>query len=417
MNVMLSRSELINKLKVILSLYQKSERIREAILNFTPEDNYERKFEVPVFPGKYNNNEERKQWEKLITHEEKNAVETMKLAYERIYKPKEPQKPMIESRPAKETPLTDELKQKKGWQALLAVFIAICSLISGGLFSGEFLTVFINAIIIVTSGIVLFLFYSKLNKAKVADEKLSNDAIAEYEQKINKQNEIYQRKLEEYESSIERYESSKSTFINSYIVWRDKYLKHLREEREIQNQLESDKEIEANRIYQEKYIPAKIQLENANDLISDEYLPVLHIIINLLESNRADGLKEAINLYEEIAYRERQLKLQREAEEQRRYEEERRRQDEERRLQEEIKLRRQQERQQRYDEEKRKREEAERQAREDKEREERERKAAWDAKKEAERKCHWCTNWNKCGMKRNPPLNCTGFQPGNTHQI
>lgn len=224
-------------------------------------------------------------------------------------------------------------------------------------------------------------------------------------------------KIKEYESECTSYKLRRQDFLDAYSEWREDYIKHLREEEGIEEKLEEDRTREIRKIYDTQYVPAKDKLDACNDLITEEYLPVLDFIIDLIKSKRADDLKEAINLYEEIVYRERQLKLQREKEEQRRREEEIRRADEERRHREDMKLREDQERQRRYDEEQRQRKEDERQARENKEREIREKQAARDAMMEAQRKCHWCKNWTSGGLRRNPPLNCTGFRPGSTHQI
>ena len=223
-------------------------------------------------------------------------------------------------------------------------------------------------------------------------------------------------------------------FLEEYKAWREIYIKRVKEEAKIEKQLAADRKAAVEKIYQERYIPAEAALSAENDLVSEDYLPVLNVLIDLLRSGRADGLKEAINLYEELVYRERQLQLQREQEEQRRYEEQQRREDEERRYREDMKFRQEQEyqrqreeQQRRSDEERRHREdmrarEAQERSRQlaEKERIRKEEYRAHMDKIEQERKqrnagqaqCRACAHAGRCNISiHNNAPTCTGFTP------
>ena len=220
--------------------------------------------------------------------------------------------------------------------------------------------------------------------------------------------------------------------MKDYQAWREIYIQSVNEEAYILDKLEADRVSAVKKIYEERYTPAVAALNETNDLITDEYLPVLNVIIDLLKSGRADDLKEAINLFEDIVYRERQLALEREKEEQRRLEEEQRRRDEERRHREDMQFRKDQERQ-RQREEERRQQDAERRHREEmdqRERQERDRqneerrradeerrradRAELDRKQEEERntrdQCNRCAQNSHCSMAFRRP-NCASFRP------
>lgn len=82
--------------------------------------------------------------------------------------------------------------------------------------------------------------------------------------------------------------------------------------------LKKNKEIDRKKIeteYREKI--AKIEDDYPDEYIGEKYYPDLDEIIELIKSGRADTIKEAINLFEEIKYKERQLEIQREEAEER----------------------------------------------------------------------------------------------------
>ena len=407
------KNELITKLEEISTLYANTVAIQSQMDDFTPEDHYDRQVVVPQFPGEYKSEKERNAWQELIGHDEEDAVQIMDMAYERVHCPKEPAKPNIGKRPENTHDTANALKKKLGCLPIVAAFVAVCSLISGGLFSGEAGTIIGNLVIIGACAVAVLFFLKKYKSAQQADEEVTKVMIKNYDESKREAEEKYEQDMNIYQTERTAYILSKGDFLEEYTAWREIYLDHLREEAEIEEKLEADRIAGVNRIYEEQYVPAQKKLEESNDLITAEYLPVLHIIIELIKSGRADDLKEAVNLYEELIYRERQLQLQREQEEQRRYEEEQRRRDEERRYQEEKQFREDQERQRRYDAEQQRREE-ERRA---KDREKQEWEAASRAEREAKSRCHWCKKYHSCGIRHNPPLNCTAFDPSNTHTI
>ena len=407
------KNELITKLEEISALYANTVAIQSQMDDFTPEDHYDRQVVVPQFPGEYKSEKERNAWKELIGHDEEDAVQIMDMAYERVHCPKEPAKPNIGKRPENTHDTANALKKKLGCLPIVAAFVAVCSLISGGLFSGEAGTIIGNLVIIGACAVAVLFFLKKYKSAQQADEEVTKVMIKNYDESKQEAEEKYEQDMNIYQTERTAYILSKGDFLEEYTAWREIYLDHLREEAEIEEKLEADRIAGVNRIYEEQYVPAQKKLEESNDLITAEYLPVLHIIIELIKSGRADDLKEAVNLYEELVYRERQLQLQREQEEQRRYEEEQRRRDEERRYQEEKQFREDQERQRRYDAEQQRREE-ERRA---KDREKQEWEAASRAEREAKSRCHWCKKYHSCGIRHNPPLNCTAFDPSNTHTI
>lgn len=428
------KNELIARLEEISALYANTVAIQSQMDDFTPEDHYARQIVVPQFPGEYKSEKERSAWLELIGHDEEDAVQIMDMAYERVHCPKEPVKPNMGNRPENTHDTANALKKKLGCLPTVAAFVAVCSLISGGLFSGEAATIIGNLVIIAACAVAVLFFLKKYKSAQQADEEVTKVMIKNYDENKQEAEEKYEQDMNIYQTERTAYILSKGDFLEEYTAWREVYLDHLREEAEIEEKLEADRVAGVSRIYEEQYVPAQKKLEECNDLITAEYLPVLHIIIELIKSGRADDLKEAINLYEEMVYRERQLQLQREQEEQRRREEEQRRQDEERRHREEMKFREDQERQRRYEEEKRRSDE-ERRHREDmrareaearsREVQERERirkeqykehmnrveqeRAQWNA---AQNQCQACAHAGRCNMKvYNKTPTCTGFTP------
>lgn len=427
-----SKHELIKKLETISDLRDKALLIKNKMINFIPVDAYERVIKVPVFPGEYEDNEECEVLEGAVEHEDEDALEQMAEVYDRLYCPKEPCKPDIGSRPAHDTPLTNEYKKKRAPIVFVVGFIAICSLISGGLFSGDFLTIIINIVILAVCGFVILSFYKKINELKIADEEVTKLSIEGYECNKKEKEQKYEKDIREYKTLMNSYKLLKADFLEEYAKWRGLYLKSVEEEAEIEEKLEADRVAMVKKIEDEEFIPALNELAEFNNLITNEYLPAIDVIIDLLKSGRADNLKEAINLYEDIVYRERQLQLQREQEEQRRYEEELRRQDEERRYQEEKQFREHQEwerkqeakeraraEEQRHREEmaQRERQERDRRYEEDKKRQEQRRR---DERAELERKykedtatnrqCNTCKLCGNCSMAFRRP-NCASYKP------
>lgn len=410
----LTKEELVKKLEKISMLYDKVLSIKEKMEEFEPEDNYERKVNVPNFPGEYKSDYDkqvREVFENELDHTADEAIEYMSSCYDKAYhpqKPKEPPKPQFNDSYAAET----KNKQAK-YRNLSNIGLGVAIFfILGIIFSGINTPESIPAMLVIAGiGAACFVIgKSSLKKEKEAEAKLEASAKQEYSKVLADIDKEYQEVLKGYENEVETYKLRRQAFLDEYASWREIYLKNVAEENEIYQKLEEDQLAAVAKIKADEFTPALDELNGTNDLITAEYLPAIDTIINLLKSGRADDIKEAINVYEEIVYRERQLQLQREQEAQRR-------QDEERRHKEDMAHREAAERQRRYDEQERERREDERRAKEDKERAERERKAENDAKAEASRRCHWCKNYHSCSLRVKPPLNCSAFDPDITHHI
>lgn len=429
----LSKEDLIRKLEKISVLYDKSMSIQLKMDDFIPEDNYERKILVPDFPSTYVNDADIQELEESIDHSDEDALEQMGEVYDRHYAPLKPEEPKIKNFEYSDSSESRNKQSKFGCLSYLAAGISAFFLLSLilGTADGAESTITIIAII----AAALFIVFRVVLKTEIKNNEIKKaDALSLYTAKKEEILVDYQEKIKLYESDCVSYKLRKSDFLDEYVEWRKIYLEGLEEEFEIEEKLEADRIAAVEKINNEEFIPAVNDLAEFNDIVSTEYLSVIDTIIDLLKSSRADDLKEAINLYEDIVYRERQLQLQKEQEEQRRYEEECRRLDEERRHREEMEFREEQEKQRRREEERRE-QEAERRHREDmqarkteernREIRERERIRSEELKqarikREEENKlhsaakaqCQACAHAGKCSMTvYNKTPNCTGFTP------
>lgn len=434
-NESLPKNDLINRLKEINALYLNALNIKLKMDDFEPEDTYIRNVVVPSFPGEG----EAKAFEDAIDHSEGNAIEKMSRLYKSHYYPEKPAEPKIN--PFKE-PKDVELSKKQAVNSLVSkIAIVIAALFILGnlqnIFDGGFIlseALFTLGVPIV--GIFLFFYFKKRSNAVKAEiQKNYDKALEEYNKEKDTVQQQYDNELKDFEEKCQNYEIKHNDFLNAYSEWRKIYIQHLNEEAEIEEKLEADRVAAVNKLAEEEYAPAVEKLFENNDLIANEYLPSLETITHLLASNRADNLKEALNLFEDIMYRERQLELQREQENQRIYEEELHRKDEERRYQEEKEFREQQEWNRRQEELERQRQ-AERHYREEKEFRERqeqsrqqeergrqrleERRYRDEEKARAEqrrqqdratqRQCNTCALVGHCSVAFTRP-NCASFRP------
>ena len=426
------KNELIAKLEEISVKYADVVAIKSEMDAFTPEDHYERKVPLLTFPGKYKTNEERDRLLKAIDHREDDAVAQMETAYKRIFEPRKPSAPQIKS--FKEPDATSgETEQVSKYGCLATAGAAI-----GGLFALSIIATLGNGIsfvpvAIAVIGTLLFVF-GRNKKKRIKEEllKRKNDALVAYNQEKAALQEDYKVKMQAYEEAAEAYKRNLQQFLEEYIQWRETFLKRVQEEINITQKLEKDRKAGIQKIFEEEYLPAEVALNEANNLVTEEYLPVLDIIIDLLRSGRADDLKEAINLYEDIVYRERQLALEREKEAQRQREEQQRRKDEERRYREDMQFRKDQERQRQREEEQRKkdaerrhREEMDQRERQERDRQLEERRRADEERRRADRaeldrkqkedrdtsdQCNRCAQVSHCSMAFRRP-NCASFRP------
>jgi len=428
----LSGTELIRKLETISGLYHRAKGIQYKMDHFEPEDNYERTVNIPIFPGNYKDEAERTAWERSIDHEANQAIDVAAAVYKRAYEPKKPQKPTFGTCPTNENKYATENKQKLGCLPIVAGFIAVCSLISGGLFAGDSGTVIGNIVILIACAAVAAFFFLRSSKAKQADEEATRTAIEAYERDKSEKEAKYAQDMQSYQAAMNDFNEESRAFVRAYTEWRGIYLESRREEEDIAEKLEEDRQAAVNAINKEEMLPVLQELSDTNDLVSMNYLPVLETLIDLLKDGRADDLKEAINLYEDIVYRERQLELEREKEEQRRWEEEQRRRDEERHHKEQMKFQQDQERQRQREEERRQqdaerrhREEMDQRDRQERDRQNEERRRADEERRRAERaeldrkqkedretrdQCNRCAQAGHCSMAFRRP-NCASFRP------
>ena len=429
-----SKNELIEKLESISTLYNKAASIREKMDEYVPEDDYEREIEVPEFPGEYESADEREEWEELIDHTDDDAIDQMTDEYNRAFAPKKPTQPKIEEFKYKTDSSTKNKQEKFGCFSSIAAGIAIFFLLGSVVGVDDSSTLPTIYAIVAIAAAAFILFKYKANQIKKSESENEAIALAAYNENVNSIKSDYNNELKLYEDEYAAYKLKLDAFLTEYSDWREIYLQSVEEECAIADKLEEDRLTAVSKIKEEELMPILEKLAEVNDLLSTEYLSAADDIIDLLKSNRADDLKEAINLYEDIQYRERQLQLQREQEEQRRYEEECRRQDEERRHREEMKFREEQEDRRRRDEEKHRAEEERRHREETKAREaealhqqylEKERLRKEQNKREAEERekndklykaakhqCGACAHYSHCSMSvYNRTPNCTGFTP------
>lgn len=406
------KKSLITKLDQISALYKTTLSIKDKTARFTPKDNYKRMVDLPPFPGEYKSEEEREAWKKSMDHCVDNAIESMDYIYDRVCKPKEPEKPNPGNCPVNENALVNELKKKEGWKVLVSGFVALCALISGGLFSGDALTVILNLVILGACGAVLFLFYKKLQSKKKADEEVTRIAVEAYEKNKSEAEEKYEQDMGAYKTAMNSHKFKKADFMEKYAEWRKVYLAHVKEEEEIAEMLEADRAAEVKKIFEEEYLPAENKLKAFNDLVSENYLPVLDDIIALLKTGRADDLKEAVNLYEDLCYREKQLQLEREKEEQRKHEAALKREAEERHHREQMDFQKEQERQRAREIKNQQDLERKRLDEEKRHNLANERQKETEAKASRQKRCSFCAHFSTCRMRDfESAYNCTGFTP------
>lgn len=434
----LSRSELIAKLENIVDLRNKAAAIKIRMDNYEPEDNYERTVDVPVFPAECNNEYDKEVCKILVEdvdHTADDAIERMGKCYDAAYHPKKPADPQ---KPAYKGANTSDIEGKKSKMGCFSyIALGVCIFFALGSIVGvDESTADTRPTILIIAALGLIAFFAlkfyikKLDAQKVAKEV---QAKAQYDKEIAEINANYNNMIKAYEGECEAYNVKRQGFLDEYAEWRKIYIKAVDEEDEISEKLEAERQAAVDKIESEEFMPALNEFMQANDIISDDYLTSMDSILDLLKSGRADDLKEAINLYEDIVYREKQLELEREKEEQRKYEEDLRRQDEERRYQEDKQFREEQERnrreevarqerdaERRHQEELKQRDQQERDRRQAEEKrfaEERRRQEQAESERrrqldsDAFERCRRCIHAGRCSLLGSARHNCTGFTP------
>jgi len=400
-------SSLISKLERISQLYDKVMSITHKIKVFQPQDNYERKIIVPPFPGEYKDNSEREKLKNSINHTSKNAAEDAAKKFSKLFAPRKPNRPSKDKFYEHHDEKAEKTQKRVG--CFSYVFLAICivfilNIIGYRESSPEVINIMLNCAYVSGGLFVLFFLIKRFSKFKVGlanKEKKKN-----YDKKESDKIDTYEGKMDAYNKKMKVFEVVLSEFSEQYAKWRLIYLEHLKEEKEIAAKLEKDKIDGKERIRQQELIPAENSLNNTNDIVPEQYLSALDEIIELLQSARADSLKEAINLYEEILYREKELELQREIEQQRRYEEQQRRDNEERRYREEKRFREEQEDHRRREADQQLRI-AEQQRRDEERRYREEQRAS-----KGVMRCGHCAHYSDCKVRRTSgAYNCPGFTP------
>lgn len=409
----LTGTKLIQKLETISNLYHRAISIQYKMDHFKPVDHYERTIKVPIFPGNYKDEAERINLQKSIDHKSNQAIDIATAAYKHAYEPKEPKKPKFGTCPSNENKYAKDNIKKLGWLPIVAGFLAIGSLSAH------------NIVLLIVCVAAEGFFFLRSSKAKQADEAATRTAVEAYEQDKQDKEAKYAQDMQSYQAAMNVFNEASRAFVRDYTEWRDIYIESCREEEVIAEKLEEDRQVSVNTINKEEMLPVMQELIDINNLVSTNYLPVLDTLIELLKDGRADDLKEAINLYEDIVYRERQLELDREKEEQRR-------RDEERHHREQMKLQQDQERQRQREEERRQRdaerrhkEEMDQRDRQERDRQNEERRRADEERRRADRaeldrkqkenrdirdQCNRCAQVSRCSMSFRR-ANCASFRP------
>lgn len=409
----LAQNELIGKLEKISGLYKATVAIQSEMDEFVPEDHYKREVIVPAFPGDFQTEEERAVWTDRLDHTGAEAPEVAEQAHRKFYGPKKPEKPKIKEF---EKPENRELQKKQakfGNLSKLSAGVAIFFFLGTLLNLNDEYSVLPTLIIITVLAAAAFLFFGYMvKKLKAEEAKKEAEALAAYNRQKEEIMAEYAKKMKVYEGECAEYEVTLKSFLEDYLAWREIFIQSVKEEAQIAEKLEADRKAAVEKIYEEQYLPAEAALNECNDLVSEEYLPNLKVIIDLLKSKRADNLKEAINLYEDIVYRERQLEQERQAEENRQREAQQQMQMQAQQHAEQMKFQQEQERQRKYEAEQQLRMQEQHHKDEMKKQEERLRQEKEAFKASRQKRCDNCIHKSNCRVRfTEGAYNCAGFRP------
>ena len=400
------KNQLIEKLEAISILRDKALSIKDKMNNFVPEDNYERKIVVPAFPEGLN-------WEKVINHSKNDATEKIANQYDSHYAPKKPEQPKIKDFEYIESSEYTSKQSKLGCISYAAAGIGAFFLLSLIIGSAEGAVGTIIVITLIAAAVFALLRY-KIYTEKNAEAKKKAVALNEYNIRKDELWKDYNEKGKRYETELVSYEAKKKAFLVKYADWRKIYLESDAEENDISTKLEADRVAAVEKINTEEFQPVLQDLAVLNDIVTVDYLAAVDIFVDLLKSGRADDLKEAINLYEEMLYRERQLQFEKEKEEQRRYEEAKKQEAMERYQEEQLQLQREQEYNRKREAEKQM-QLAEKHHKEEMqlhEKQARDAKLRYEKERKSTKRCVWCAHKSTCRQQYyDGAYNCTGFTP------
>ena len=419
----LEKSELIEKLGVISARYKDVMNVRNKMGGFVPEDIYIRQIVVPEFPTPPGGESAKERLWNEVNHSgtDEETINSLTWQYEGAHRvPQPPEEPANEpfSKPGKPASISILLgvAVMAVIAAVLYFFINFSAFLEGG-FETIIQTIICSAIVV---GAVVLFISSFI--ASIKYKKKVKIARTEFEQNQENLANKYREELSQYEYDIAAFRQAEQEYINEYWVWRSFYLEHLAEEERVREQLAIDREEALKVIEENELIPAEARLDEANDILSGKYLIYIDTLISLISNGRADTLKEAINLHEEILYRE-SLEIEREImEEQRRREEEERRFAEERKmLERQEQARQEEEGYRRHLERCRQREEArerelqeysqqEKARREESRRKHEETAAMYRDYHATQRQCQSCANMTHCRMAFQRS-NCASYVP------
>ncbi len=385
-NLPADKDELIKKLKEINEAYREKQRIKARMENPQVEDKYERKCKAAKKPEKPDNLKE--PIKPHIT----------------------PVKPLSKEEFSK-TEFKETLKYVKSHilKGVLCIVLLLLSTVFLGMMYSAY-NVVLAILHVIGFAVLTFLYVKPLIpciKADIADNnrRKTDEAYRAYVADLEEKDRIRIEEAEnKYAEEMKAYAAYKIEY-DKYLAELEKYNNSLdevdKEEKEIKRKIDEEKKKKAESIKQNEYIPASEEFERLNDVISEDDLPDLGKLITLLENGRADTLKEAFSVLEDMKYRE----------EQRRLAEDRERQAEERRLEELEYREREREREERqsYEEKIKERDEKWERERQESKRKWEEEKKRQQEHEDARQQCYTCSVQN-C-WNRNKYPNCPNYKP------
>ena len=248
----------LTKLYELKDIYSNLLEVKKKIHNVKVEDNYERTVTVPDF---------------------------------KVQPPEEVEKPQ------------EQIMTKENFLKLRLHF-------KGGIILGSIIAGIVFLSFLLSQEIGLFLIFMGIVATVAAINVIKYlRAVSDYGKYKSGSEKMYQIELEKYE----KYRRKRHAY-NERVKEHEKIVKkHKEEEEKIKDKICEEVEKIQNEIRKKEYDPIWNELcEKSKDVLSEEYFDDIYTIIELMENGRADSIKEAINLFEQIKHREKQLELERE---------------------------------------------------------------------------------------------------------